>query len=142
MEAKTELLPCPFCGTPAHFFCIDDLDSKELGGHGVCCDTPGCAQIGLMYACGDDPKSTLGEMWNKRAAHNAGEATSITRTPSDYLDAPGIWAQVYCCAVFVRGWTSEMARGAADHAVQEFGSDACKTLSDLEYTLDEVLRVD
>ncbi|WP_042298996.1 hypothetical protein [Paraburkholderia kururiensis] len=61
---------------------------------------------------------------------------------SDYLSAPGMWAQVYCCAVFVRGWPSDMARGAADVAVKEFGDAACKTVVDLTNTLDEVLRVD
>ena len=61
---------------------------------------------------------------------------------SDYLNAPGMWAQVYCCAVFVRGWPSDMARSAADEAVKEFGDAACKTVADLIHTLDEVLRVD
>ncbi|UEP31576.1 helix-turn-helix domain-containing protein [Burkholderia sp. B21-007] len=61
---------------------------------------------------------------------------------ADYLNAPGMWAQVYCCAVFVRGWPSDMARSAADEAVKEFGDAACKTVADLTNTLDEVLRVD
>ncbi|MCS6516933.1 hypothetical protein [Burkholderia thailandensis] len=61
---------------------------------------------------------------------------------SDYLNAPGMWAQIYCCAVFVHGWPSDMARGAADEAVKEFGDAACKTVADLTHTLDEVLRVD
>lgn len=61
---------------------------------------------------------------------------------SDYMNAPGMWAQVYCCAVFVRGWPSDMARSAADEAVKEFGDAACKTVADLTHTLNEVLRVD
>ncbi|ARL57151.1 hypothetical protein [Burkholderia pseudomallei] len=61
---------------------------------------------------------------------------------SDYLNAPGMWAQVYCCAVFVKGWPSDMARSAADEAVKEFGDAACKTVADLTHTLDEVLRMD
>ncbi|MDN7939383.1 hypothetical protein QZM76_14050 [Burkholderia multivorans] len=60
---------------------------------------------------------------------------------SDYLNAPGMWAQVYCCAVFVRGCPSDVARSAADAAVKEFGDAACKTVADLTHTLDEVLRV-
>ncbi|PRD80472.1 hypothetical protein C6P76_29285 [Burkholderia multivorans] len=61
---------------------------------------------------------------------------------SDYLNAPGMWAQVYCCAVFVHRWPSDMARSAADEAVKEFGDSACKTVADLTHTLDEVLRAD
>ncbi|MCS6498999.1 hypothetical protein NYD60_03120 [Burkholderia thailandensis] len=80
--------------------------------------------------------------------HN--ESTATTPSPaderaakiSDYLNAPGMWAQIYCCAVFVHGWPSDMARGAADEAVKEFGDAACKTVADLTHTLDEVLRVD
>ncbi|WP_254221771.1 hypothetical protein [Burkholderia multivorans] len=60
---------------------------------------------------------------------------------SDYLNAPGMWAQVYCGAVFVRGCPSDVARSAADAAVKEFGDAACKTVADLTHTLDEVLRV-
>ncbi|WP_244143142.1 hypothetical protein [Burkholderia multivorans] len=60
---------------------------------------------------------------------------------SDYLNAPGMWAQVYCCAVFVLGCPSDVARSAADVAVKEFGDAACKTVADLTHTVDEVLRV-
>jgi hypothetical protein len=63
-----ELKPCPLCGSAARFFHIDDIDSKEFGGHGICCDTYACAQVGLMFACGDDPKPALAEIWNRRAA--------------------------------------------------------------------------
>lgn len=66
-----ELKPCPLCGSAAHFFHIDDIDSKEFGGHGICCDTYSCAQVGLMFACGDDPKPALAEIWNRRAAASA-----------------------------------------------------------------------
>lgn len=88
-------------------------------------------------------KHTARQLVDLLAAHNAGaQASPSPRKVGNFLGAPGMWAQVYCSAVFVRGFPSDMARGAADHAVQEFGSDACKTVADLEYTLDEVLRVD
>lgn len=62
----TDLLPCPMCGTVAHFFKIDDIDQKDFGGQGICCQTEGCVQIGLIFACMDDPKPTLAEKWNRR----------------------------------------------------------------------------
>lgn len=66
----SELLPCPMCGTAAHFFKIDDIDQKDFGGQGICCQTEGCVQIGLMFACMDDPKPTLAEKWNRRTVRS------------------------------------------------------------------------
>ncbi|WP_324658310.1 hypothetical protein [Burkholderia thailandensis] len=95
-----------------------------------------------------DVERLLSEMGEKLDAVDAAKqpapapADERAAKISDYLNAPGMWAQVYCCAVFVRGWPSDMARGAADEAVKEFGDAACKTVADLTHTLDEVLRVD
>ncbi|MDN8066295.1 hypothetical protein [Burkholderia vietnamiensis] len=80
--------------------------------------------------------------WQARAASANETADERAAKIHDYLNAPGMWAQIYCCAVFVRGCPSDMARSAADEAVKEFGDAACKTVADLTHTLDEVLRVD
>lgn len=77
------LLPCPLCGTPAHFFRLDDPDSREFGGQGICCDTYCCAQIGLMFACGDDPKPALAEMWNRRPTARDAAPTDECPGPDD-----------------------------------------------------------
>jgi len=76
----TELLPCPMCGTAAHFFKIDDIDQKDFGGQGICCQTEGCVQIGLMFACMDDPKPTLAEKWNRRAPTQGADARPVAIT--------------------------------------------------------------
>ncbi|CAJ4108352.1 Uncharacterised protein [Burkholderia pseudomallei] len=95
-----------------------------------------------------DVERLLSEMGEKLDAVDAAKqpapspADERAAKISDYLNAPGMWAQVYCCAVFVRGWPSDMARSAADEAAKEFGDAACKTVADLTHTLDEVLRVD
>ncbi|WP_254218024.1 hypothetical protein [Burkholderia multivorans] len=80
-----------------------------------------------------------GEDFDRRSAPSPADERAAKI--SDYLNAPGMWAQVYCCAVFVRGCPSDVARSAADAAVKEFGDAACKTVADLTHTLDEVLRV-
>lgn len=67
------LKPCPFCGAPAHFFKITDLNSPEFGGEGICCQTDGCAQMGLMFACGESVKEHLSAAWNRRAPVVGGE---------------------------------------------------------------------
>ncbi|CAJ6883563.1 gp41 [Burkholderia pseudomallei] len=98
-----------------------------------------------LYVREKKPES-MRERWKreKRESDAAAPSPADERAAkiSDYLNAPGMWAQVYCCAVFVRGWPSDMARSAADEAAKEFGDAACKTVADLTHTLDEVLRVD
>lgn len=92
--------------------------------------------MGLVYTKGAD-------RWKPQvAAPTPAAAQTTKKTPSDYLDAPGMWAQVYCCGVFVRGFPSDMARSAADEAVKEFGAEPCKTAPELECVIGEVLRVD
>lgn len=66
-----ELKPCPCCGSPAHFFKIDDLDSREHGGEGICCQTEGCLTTGLMWSLMDGCKPILAERWNRRASQPA-----------------------------------------------------------------------
>jgi hypothetical protein len=64
-----ELLPCPCCGSPAHFFKINDDDSRDHGGEGICCGRSDlCLTTGLMFACGEDVKPMLAELWNRRPA--------------------------------------------------------------------------
>jgi hypothetical protein len=78
----TDLLPCPCCGAPAHFFKIDDTDSRDHGGEGICCGRSDlCLTTGLMFACGEDVKPMLAETWNRRAAQQPvqeGDAEAIT----------------------------------------------------------------
>ena len=66
MPDAPALLPCPLCNQAAHFFRIDDHDSREFGGEGICCETTGCAQIGLMFPVMEDVKPLLRERWNRR----------------------------------------------------------------------------
>lgn len=124
------------------------MDSRYLAG----------VTAGWNAANADDPNAALKKIhdaysgylkplrdWQKagRPGAHATPTSADQRAAkiSDYLNAPGMWAQVYCCAVFVRGCPSDVARSAADAAVKEFGDTACKTVSVLAHTLDEVLRV-
>ncbi|WP_233622363.1 hypothetical protein [Burkholderia multivorans] len=124
------------------------MDSRYLAG----------VTAGWNAALADDPTAALKKIndaysgylkplrdWQKagRPGAHTTPATADQRAAmiSNYLNAPGMWAQVYCCAVFVRGCPSDVARSAADAAVKEFGDAACKTVADLIHTLDEVLRV-
>ena len=62
-----ELLPCPHCGSPAEFGIVDDPNSRDDGGQFVACIQPlCCACLGLIFACGDDPRPILAERWNRR----------------------------------------------------------------------------
>ncbi len=63
-EDKLKL--CPFCGTQGYVFRIKDVDDPNFGGIGICCETEGCAQVGLRWACGDDPTDQLISLWNAR----------------------------------------------------------------------------
>lgn len=65
------LRECPMCGTAAHFFKVQDETSREWGGEGICCQTNGCAQVGLMWSLKDDCRPQLAEIWNRRAALSA-----------------------------------------------------------------------
>ncbi|MBR8084588.1 MULTISPECIES: hypothetical protein [Burkholderia cepacia complex] len=124
------------------------MDSRYLAG----------VTAGWNAANADDPNAALKKIhdaysgylkplrdWQKagRPGAHATPTSADQRAAkiSDYLNAPGMWAQVYCCAVFVRGCPSDVARSAADAAVKEFGDTACKTVGVLAHTLDEVLRV-
>jgi len=89
----TELLPCPMCGTAAHFFKIDDIDQKDFGGQGICCQTEGCVQIGLMFACMDDPKPTLAEKWNRRAPTQGADARPVA-IYQVHMNGSGTWLDI------------------------------------------------
>ncbi|MDN8612743.1 Lar family restriction alleviation protein [Variovorax ginsengisoli] len=81
-QAQGDLAPCPFCGKRAHFFKITDVDQRDFGGEGICCDTEGCATIGLRFSCMEDVKPLLAEQWNNRAAALQGRGTQEGE-PSD-----------------------------------------------------------
>ncbi|KVQ85527.1 hypothetical protein WK07_04315 [Burkholderia multivorans] len=128
----------------------EDCKWAQREGVSLC---EGCEELANRAAASptsDDRKYTQADMERYGlAVADAREKRITTDAPaddraaqvSDYLNAPGMWAQVYCCAVFVRGCPSDVARSAADAAVKEFGDAACKTVADLTHTLDEVLRV-
>ena len=100
-EHQQALKRCPLCGKPAHFFEITDVDQRDFGGEGICCETEGCATIGLRFACMEDVKPLLAEQWNRRAGERADvvplseeERRSLACldqlcTPSYYLDRLG-----------------------------------------------------
>ena len=64
------VLPCPFCGSEPELGVVDDEDSQDHGGHFIQCTNQNCCGcIGLIFACGDDPKPLLVERWNQRRAN-------------------------------------------------------------------------
>lgn len=73
-----KLKPCPFCGSPAAFHQIPDADESipNAGGQYVECSKCG-ACTRLAFACMDDPKPMLADLWNRRTADSA----SLTQEP-------------------------------------------------------------
>lgn len=63
---SADLLPCPFCGGEAVYGENHDPTSGECGMHGIGCAACGAGTAGI-FACGDDPKPRLVELWNRRA---------------------------------------------------------------------------
>jgi hypothetical protein len=58
---------CPFCGSEPVYGMIDDAGSPDNGGHFIQCTNACCgASMGLVFACGDDPKPLLKDRWNNR----------------------------------------------------------------------------
>jgi hypothetical protein len=64
-----ELLPCPCCRSAAAFQRVDDDEhNPNSGGQYIECANVRCGiSTGLIFACGDDPKPRLLEIWNTRA---------------------------------------------------------------------------
>jgi len=59
-----DLLPCPFCGSAKVTAKNEHTDLS--GGYYIECAA--ClACTGLRYACGEDPRPRLAELWNRRA---------------------------------------------------------------------------
>ena len=59
-----DLLPCPFCGSAKVTAKNEHTDLS--GGYYIECSA--ClACTGLRYACGEDPRPLLAELWNRRA---------------------------------------------------------------------------
>lgn len=63
----TDLNPCPFCGSEAMFTVEQREDHPDVGGHSAMCGSCG-AGVGYIFACGEDPRPRLAELWNKRTA--------------------------------------------------------------------------
>lgn len=62
--------PCPCCGDDAAFCVVDDdgLIDGRAGGWFIECNNPMCGiTTQLVFATGDDPRTRLLEVWNKRA---------------------------------------------------------------------------
>lgn len=77
------LLPCPFCGSAKVTAKNEHTDLS--GGYYIECSA--ClACTGLRYACGEDPRPLLAELWNRRAELEA-------RKPLPLSDAEIIAAQ-------------------------------------------------
>jgi Lar family restriction alleviation protein len=58
-----DLLPCPFCGSAKVTAKNEHTDLS--GGYYIECSA--ClACTGLRYACGEDPRPLLAELWNRR----------------------------------------------------------------------------
>ncbi|WP_448677317.1 Lar family restriction alleviation protein [Delftia acidovorans] len=57
-------LPCPFCGS-AKVTAKNEHTDLSGGYYIECSACLACA--GLRYACGEDPRPLLAELWNRRA---------------------------------------------------------------------------
>lgn len=66
----------------------------------------------------------------------------MTEREEFLLGAPNLWGQVYIEARVYRDWPNDAAAEAASNAEAMCGSEACKTMSELESVTDEVLRID
>lgn len=82
-----QLKPCPMCGSAAHFFRITDIDLREHGGEGICCDSQSCGlTTDLMWSLMEDCKPLLAEKWNRRAASaEAAEQVEVLDTQNHAL---------------------------------------------------------
>jgi hypothetical protein len=70
IDDSDRLKPCPFCGGDA-MFTVEERDGHpDFGGHSAMCGSCG-AGIGYVFACMDDPKPLLMELWNKRPLPDA-----------------------------------------------------------------------
>lgn len=69
-EEEVTPKPCPCCGSPADFGMCEDDTNSNYGGYYIACNNQACRlTTQLVFACWEDPKTRLLEMWNKR--HNA-----------------------------------------------------------------------
>ena len=69
-EEGMTLKPCPCCGSEANFGVCEDDTNGNYGGWFVECNNRACRLTTmLVFACGEDPRVRLREIWNKR--HNA-----------------------------------------------------------------------
>ncbi len=64
-----ELKPCPFCGYDAKIGQVPIFDGHpDAGGFFVQCMSENChGCMGLLFACGEDPRPELIAAWNRRA---------------------------------------------------------------------------
>lgn len=84
MTQETELKPCPFCGSKAHFEIDDDRwEWIECGS----CGMQGNRSASLMEDC----KPKLAEAWNRRAALEAKQAEVHMPEPVGKVSKQG-WA--------------------------------------------------
>lgn len=90
-DDSDRLKPCPFCGGDAMFTVEEREGHPDFGGHSAMCGSCG-AGVGYVFACMDDPKPLLMELWNKRPLS---DMLSALRKAAETLacacvDAPGI----------------------------------------------------
>ena len=87
-----ELKPCPMCGGGAAF------KEDGEGGHYIECQNKLCAiTTNLRYACGEDPKPLLAEVWNRRA-----QPEPASPAEQDWSE-PELWAEIYRLRAAVKG---------------------------------------
>lgn len=62
-DTQADLMPCPFCGGTPFFGEVPKGD--DFGGQYIECEECHAATC-LVFACMDDPKPKLIELWNRR----------------------------------------------------------------------------
>lgn len=139
-----KLLNCPMCGSAAEMQQIEDEESDDFGAYFIQCSERICGiSTHLYFACGDDPKPLLIEVWNRRANQPEGESMdAMAKALKIGLKYFGADPETAAMAIIEDGSTLAEFQDAARKALDSVGNYAHPDTERLDFIASEYLRVD